>query len=96
MATRQCVRERLWRSRPNHFVKPPNEGVSEAMGDAVFDVYVKIDDRSLRIATRKGTGLPSHVIASEWVLMPSGASQVIDDAEDDIEARGFCFYRLRE
>jgi hypothetical protein len=64
------------------------------MSAAVYDVYVKKDDRSLRIATRKGTGLPSHVITGEWELTPSGASQVIDDAEDDIEARGFCFYRL--
>ena len=64
------------------------------MSDAVYDVYVKKDDRSLRIATRKGTGLPSHVITGEWELTPSGTSQVIDYAEDDIEARGFCFYCL--
>jgi hypothetical protein len=64
------------------------------MSDALFDVHMKKDDRSLRIATRKGAGLPYHVIASEWELMPSGASQLIDDAEDDIEARGFCFCRL--
>jgi len=43
-----------------------------------------------------GAGLPGHVDANDWELMPSGTSQIIEDAADDIEARGFCFFQLVE
>ena len=42
----------------------------------------------------KGAGLPSHLVPSEWQLLPAGASPVSDHAEEDIEEFGFCFFRL--
>jgi len=63
----------------------------------IFDVYKNIRDDSLRIATAPGAGLSTHIKSDEWQKMKPGESAVvIDDAEDDIAARGFCFYRLVE
>jgi hypothetical protein len=59
-----------------------------------YDVYQSTVDKSLRIATRPGAGLPSHVDPKEWKLLAAGTSQLIDDIEDDIAARGFCFFKL--
>jgi hypothetical protein len=58
------------------------------------DVYQGTADSSLRMATRPGAGLPSHVSAKDWKLMPAGTSQLIDDVDVDIAARGFCFFKL--
>lgn len=61
-----------------------------------YNVYQGKKDPSLRMATRPGAGLPRHVHSRDWVLMPSGSSQLIDDRDEDIEARGFCFFKLVE
>ena len=61
---------------------------------AMYDVYLKRDDPTLRVATPEGGGLPAHLLAIEWELLPAGASPVCDDAEDDIEELGFCFFRV--
>jgi hypothetical protein len=60
----------------------------------LYDVYRKKADPSERMATRPGAGLPRHVDPDEWELMPAGTSQITDDAEEDIEARGFCYFKL--
>ena len=59
-----------------------------------FDVYRGKADRALRLAVRSGEGLPRHVDPAEWEIMPPGASVTYDRAEEDIKARGFCFYKL--
>jgi hypothetical protein len=59
-----------------------------------FDVYLKRAEPAERIATRPSAGLPTHLNPNDWELMPPGSSSVIDDAEADIEARGFCYFRL--
>ncbi len=58
------------------------------------DVYHDKCDPTLRIATLLGAGLPSHVDAEDWELMPAGTSQIIDDADADIEAWGFCLFKM--
>ena len=59
-----------------------------------YDVYQGSNDPSLRMATMRGAGLPEHVDPNDWVLMPTGSSQIIEDADQDISARGFCFFKL--
>jgi hypothetical protein len=46
------------------------------------------------MATRPGAGLPNHVDPKDWKLMAAGTSQLIDDIDVDIAARGFCFFKL--
>ena len=58
------------------------------------DVYRDRCDPTLRIATLLDAGLPRHVDAEDWELMPAGTSQIIDDADADIEAWGFCLFKL--
>jgi hypothetical protein len=41
-----------------------------------YDVYRGTSDRTLRLATMPGAGLPAHVKRKEWVLMPTGKSPV--------------------
>lgn len=60
----------------------------------MYDVYRRLSEPSERMAVRPGVGLPDHVDASDWELMPRGSSQVIEDAEGDIAARGFCYFKL--
>jgi hypothetical protein len=52
-----------------------------------YDVYQGTKDPSLRMATLPGAGLPGHVDPNDWVLMPAGSSQIIEDADEDIAAR---------
>jgi len=59
-----------------------------------LDVYRGTRDQALRMATESGAGLPGHVSPDDWELMPAGSSQLIEDAADDIAARGFCFFKL--
>jgi hypothetical protein len=61
---------------------------------AMFNVYLKRDDPTLRVATPRGAGLPVPLVPSEWVLLPAGASPVSDHADEDSEEFGFCFFRL--
>lgn len=59
-----------------------------------YDIYRGTKDRALRMAVLNGAGLPAHVDPIDWEIMPSGSSHVIEEAPDDIAARGFCFFRL--
>ena len=63
-------------------------------GASIFDVYRRKSEPSERIATIALAGLPDHVVASDWELSPSESSQVIEDAPEDIAARGFCYFKL--
>jgi len=62
----------------------------------MYDVYRNKEEPSERMAVAQGAGLPSHVVDSEWELMPPGSSQIIKDADEDIKARGFCYFKLVE
>jgi len=59
-----------------------------------YDVYRGTKDRTLRMAVLPGAGLPSHVDPKDWEPMEAGTSPIIEDAAEDIEARGFCFFKL--
>lgn len=59
-----------------------------------YDIYQGRDDPSLRMATEIDAGLPGYFDPTEWVLMPPGVSQLYPDMDEDIAARGFCFYQL--
>jgi hypothetical protein len=60
----------------------------------MFDTYEHKRHRGERLATRPGAGLPDHVSARDWTLMPAGLSQIMDDVEDDIAARGFSYFQM--
>jgi hypothetical protein len=59
-----------------------------------YDVYRGIVDRSLRLATLPGAGLPPHVKRKNWVLMPKGKSPLHSDASRDVVEKGYCFFQL--
>jgi hypothetical protein len=60
----------------------------------MFDVYRNKQAPAKRIATRQGAGLPGHIEPRDWTLMPGSTSQLIDDIEEDIAVRGFCYFEL--
>ena len=62
----------------------------------VYDIYSGTADRTLRLATMPGAGLPAHVKRTEWGLMPKGKSPVHSDAVRDIGIRGYCFFQVVE
>ncbi len=72
----------------------PPEPVLSVSDRFAYDVYWKVSDHAHRMAVRPGASLPDHVSAAEWEILPMGWSQVIDGAEEDIVARGFCYFRL--
>ena len=59
-----------------------------------YDVYRGTADRTLRLATMPGAGLPAHVRRKDWILMPKGKSPVHSDAERDVTVRGYCFFQV--
>jgi hypothetical protein len=72
------------------------EGGGRQREGPIYDVYRKKKQPMERMATLHGAGLPSHLDPKDWELMPAGTSPVIDDAADDIAARGFCYFTLIE
>ena len=60
----------------------------------LYDVYRSKADPSLRMATALGAGLPVHVKAKDWSLMPSGASPLHSEAPRDIGVHGYCFFQI--
>jgi hypothetical protein len=60
-----------------------------------YDFYRGKKDHSLRMATAPDAGLPSHVEPTDWELMPTAVSQLIEDVDIDIADRGFSFFRSR-
>jgi hypothetical protein len=61
-----------------------------------YDVYRGATDRTLRLATLPGAGLPAHVKRKDWVLMPAGKSPMHSDADRDVAAHGYCFFQVVE
>jgi hypothetical protein len=59
-----------------------------------YDVYRGASDRTLRLATMPGAGLPAHVHRKDWVLMPTGKSPLHSDVDRDVNSRGYCFFQL--
>ena len=68
--------------------------IGRRRGASIFDVYRRTSEPSERIATIALAGLPDHVVPSDWELLPSESSQVIEDAPEDIAARGFSYFKL--
>jgi hypothetical protein len=61
-----------------------------------YDVYRGATDRTLRLATMPGAGLPAHVKRKDWVLMQKGKSPLHSDVDRDVAVRGYCFFQLVE
>jgi hypothetical protein len=61
-----------------------------------FDVYRSKTDPSLRIATAADAGLPAHIKAKDWTLLPAGASPLHSDAARDIGVNGYCFFQVEK
>src|SRR5258707_13701363 len=59
-----------------------------------YEVYRGTTDRTLRLATMPGAGLPAHVKRKDWVLMPAGKSPVHTDADRDIGALGYFLFQV--
>jgi hypothetical protein len=67
------------------------------MGSKIaYDVYRGTTDRTLRLATMPGAGLPAHVKRKDWVLMQKGKSPLHSDVDRDVAVRGYCFFQLVE
>jgi hypothetical protein len=63
-------------------------------GKIAYDVYRGTSDRTLRLATMPGAGLPAHVNRKDWMLMPAAKSLLHSDVDRDISSRGYCFFQL--
>ena len=61
-----------------------------------YDVYRGATDRTLRLATMPGAGLPAHVKRKDWVLMQKGKSPLHSDVDRDVAVQGYCFFQLVE
>jgi hypothetical protein len=61
-----------------------------------YDVYRGATDRTLRLATMPGAGLPAHVKRKDWVLIPKGKSPLHSDVDRDVAVQGYCFFQLVE
>jgi len=59
-----------------------------------YDVYRGTADRTLRLATMPGAGLPAHVKRKDWVLMPHGKSPLHSDVDRDVAVEGYCLFPL--
>ena len=67
------------------------------MTDSIaYDVYRGTTDRTLRLATMPGAGLPAHVKRKDWVLLPAGKSPLHSDVDRDVAVRAYCFFQLVE
>jgi hypothetical protein len=51
-----------------------------------YDVYRGTTDRTLRLATMPGAGLPAHLKRKDWVLMPKGKPPFPYDVDRDVAA----------
>ncbi|MFB9266357.1 hypothetical protein ACFFWD_24915 [Bradyrhizobium erythrophlei] len=62
-----------------------------------LDFYRGTNDDTLRMAVEAGRGLPGHVDPKDWKPMTADDGELAAFEEDivsDIEARGFCFYKI--
>ena len=60
----------------------------------MYDFYRSKKDPDERMATLPGAGLLSHVDPNDWELIPSAAPEIHVDVADDIEERGFAYFKL--
>ncbi len=74
---------------------PPRYGQKHPARVA-YHVYRGTADRTLRLASMPGAGLPAHVKRKDWVLMPKGKSPVHSDADRDVGIHGYCFFQVVE
>jgi hypothetical protein len=63
---------------------------------SAYDVYRGTTDRTLRLATMPGAGLPAHVKRKDWVLLPAGKSPLHSETARDVGVRGYCFFQVVE
>ena len=61
-----------------------------------YDVYRGTADRTLRLATMPGAGLPAHFKRQDWVFIPKGKSPLHSDVGRDVAVQGYCFFQLVE
>jgi hypothetical protein len=66
------------------------------MEKITYDIYRGTADRTLRLATLPGAGLPPHVKRKDWVLITNGKSPVHSDAHRDVALKGYCFFQVVE
>ena len=60
-----------------------------------YDVYRGTRDRTLRVATMHGAGLPAHFSKRDWTVMPQHIVQHFHtDVARDIGVRGYCLFQL--
>jgi hypothetical protein len=62
-----------------------------------FDIYHGEKDRTLGMAALHGAGLPDNVNPEDWMLGgqdPIEVTALAEDIAEDIEDRGFSFYKL--
>ena len=64
--------------------------------ELAYDIYRGTNDRTLRLATLPGAGLPAHLKRKDWMLMPAGKSPVHSDTASDVAAHGYCFFQVVE
>jgi hypothetical protein len=62
--------------------------------EIAYDVYRGTKDRTLRLATLPGAGLPAHVKRKDWMLMPKGKSPVHSDVARDVSVQGYCYFQV--
>jgi hypothetical protein len=62
----------------------------------MYDVYRGTTDRTLRLATMPGAGLPDHVNRKDWVLPPAGKSPVHSETALGVGICGYCFLQVVE
>jgi hypothetical protein len=59
-----------------------------------IDVYRGKQDNTLRLIVRTGHGVPDHLNANEWELLPHGTRPLVKGIGGDIRARGFGLYKV--
>ena len=66
------------------------------VNEIAYDIYRGTNDRTLRLATLSGAGLPVHLKRKDWMLMPKGKSPVHSDTARDVAVQGYCFFQVVE
>jgi hypothetical protein len=61
---------------------------------AGYDVYRGTADRTLRLATLPGAGLPAHLKRKDWMLMRAGKSPIHSDTSLDVALQGYCYFQV--
>jgi hypothetical protein len=61
-----------------------------------YDVYRGTADRSLRLATLPGAGLPAHAKRKDWVLMPKVKSPLHSEVDRDVAVKEYCLFQLAD